>query len=327
MSQKPLVSIIVPVYNDYATIQLCLRTILRQTYPLKEIIVVNDGSTDKTPQVLARLTQSDSTLSVINIKHSGSTVARNIGVNYAHGSIILFGEGDAIYKRNYVENAVNMMEKDTQLGGVCLTGAPWMVKDSFITRSIDVENRIQRKMLEDGTRDVFYAWIFKRKAIEAVGIFDKKLFQAEDKDLFRRVKEAGYRIGLINGVNWRHKRDQNLYTFLKRNYYGGKTRILYLMKHKMYFQFLRSVGFLWFLLICGLTGWFIPQAYWLMLIAVGSLLIYKLVYALRYGWTIVKKKQHLLYLPWFTLLRHTSHAIGTTHGFFKFLLRKMRIRT
>jgi glycosyltransferase involved in cell wall biosynthesis len=279
-----------------------------------------------TPQVIDALSQSTSTLSVVTIKHSGSTVARNIGVNHAQGSIIFFGEGDAIYKSDYVENAVNMMLKDTQLGGVCLTGAPWMVKSSFITRSIDVENRIQRKMLEDGTRDVFYAWIFQRKAIEAVGIFDKKLFQAEDKDLFRRVKEAGYRIGLINGVNWRHKRDQNLWTFLKRNYYGGQTRILYLMKHRMYFHFIRAIGFLWFLLFCGLLGWFIPQAFWLFLIAIGSLLAYKLLYALRYGWYIVKKKQHLLYLPWFTLLRHTSHAIGTTHGFLRFLLRKMRLR-
>jgi GT2 family glycosyltransferase len=181
-------------------------------------------------------------------------------------------------------------------------------------------------MLKDGTRDVFYAWIFQRKAIEAVGIFDKKLFQAEDKDLFRRVKEAGYRIGLINGVNWRHKRDQSLWTFLKRNYYGGKTRILYVMKHKMYFSFFRTVGFLWFLLFCGVIGLFVPTMYWLMLVAIGSLLLYKLIYALRYGWYAVQKKHHLLYLPWFTLVRHTSHAIGTTQAFFRFIFRKMRAK-
>lgn len=324
MDKLPLVSIVVPVYNDERVIEFCLRTLLRQSYSPKSIVIVNDGSTDGTLDIISRVAEGDSTVRFINIKHSGLTKARNIGIKEARGEIIFFGEGDAIYRRDYLTKAVDLMIKNPKIGGVCLTGGPWLVKYNFVTRNIDLENRIQRKMLEECRLEVFYAWVYWKKVLDAVGGFDEGLFQAEDKDLFLRVKKAGYDIGLINGVYWRHLRDQDLVTFMKRNYNGGKSRILYLMKHRRIIEFLRTVGLLWFILISSVFGIIYPQLYLLPLSASCLMFIYKLIYALGFGWSVVRRKVDLFVYPLFVLMRHLSSAVGTTYGLFTFLFGKIR---
>lgn len=323
MSRLPLVSIIVPVHNEEEMIAISLNTLIRQSYQAKEVIIVDDGSTDRTPEILSKMAKGNSMLQVISIGHSGLTVARNTGFRSANGDIVFFGEGDALYKSDYVAKAVELMMKDPKVGGVCLTGAPWIVKSNFVTQSIDVENRIQRRLLVERKLAVFYAWVYWRRVVDAVGGFDEQLFQAEDKDFFLRVRKAGYSIGLINGVYWRHRRDQDLTTFTKRCYRGGKTRILYLIKYRMIVQFLRTVGFLWFVIMATVFGIVFPILYLLVLLALGSLLIYKLTFAIRFGWKVVEKKRYLFSLPLFTLIRHVSTALGTTYGLISFSIRRL----
>ena len=327
MSILPFVSIVVPVFNDEKTIELCLNTLLRQSYPLKEIIVVNDGSTDKTPIILSRLAEENQLLRIIQNKHSGITITRNIGIINAKGDIVFFGEGDAIYKQDYLAKAVEFLVKNPNMGGVCLTGAPWVRKWNLVTHGIDAENRIQRKMLEEGKLKVFYAWVYRKSVLKSVDMFDSRIFQAEDKDLFLRLTKRGYPIGLINGIYWRHIRDQDLPKFIKRNYNGGKTRVLFLIKHRKATDFLRTVGFLWYVLVATVFGLLFPILYTSVLLAVCSLLIYKLIVVLKFGWSVVRRKRDLFFLPLFTLIRHISTAIGTTHGIILFSLGKLRKKT
>lgn len=322
MEKLPLASIIVPVYNAEDTIEACLLTLIRQTYPAKVIIVVDDGSTDDTTNTLSRMAR-DYPLHMFTHEHRGITAARNAGLQYSRGEIVFFGEADAIYNKDYLVKAIELLTSNLGLGGVCLTGAPWITKSTFVTRCVDVENRIQRKLLREEKMEPFYAWVFRKEALEKIGGFDERLHQGEDKDAFIRIKKSGYSIGLVTGINWRHRRDQNLWDFLKRNYWGAKTRILYLIKHRKIREFFRSVGLLWFLILMGIFSLFLPVFIYAAILGFFASFIYRAMLAFKFGRDCVNKKSSLLLIPFFSLLRHLSSAVGYTTGLMVFSVRKV----
>lgn len=85
---KPKVSVIIPVYNTEKYLRECLDSVINQTLKDIEIICVNDGSTDNSINILNEYKQNDSRIKVLNIKNSGPSIARNLGLNIANGSLI-----------------------------------------------------------------------------------------------------------------------------------------------------------------------------------------------------------------------------------------------
>ena len=77
----PEVSIIIPVYNNEQYIEKCIQSVLNQTFENFEVIVINDGSTDKSGEILEKLNREDSRIFLIEQKNQGVAVARNRGMN------------------------------------------------------------------------------------------------------------------------------------------------------------------------------------------------------------------------------------------------------
>lgn len=98
-----LVSIIVPVYNAEQTLNRCVQSILAQTYPYMEIILVNDGSTDKSAQLCDSLSQCDIRIKVLHKPNGGASSARNYGLEYAKGEYISFIDADDWIDKDYLE--------------------------------------------------------------------------------------------------------------------------------------------------------------------------------------------------------------------------------
>ncbi len=96
MSNQPLVSIIVPVYNAESTIGTTLSALTNQTLKSIEIICINDGSTDGTEKILAEAAQNDSRIKVISTPNQGSCKAREEGLTQAAGSYVGFCDADDI---------------------------------------------------------------------------------------------------------------------------------------------------------------------------------------------------------------------------------------
>jgi len=324
LDKLPLVSLIVPVYNDEDTLKESLQSLVNQEYPNKEIIAIDDGSTDQTAKILADMASKSQSIKVFRVDHSGVTKARNFGLKNSKGEIIFYAEGDAIYNQDYVSKAVTELAKNQGMGGVCLTGGLWITRETIVSKFIDVENRIKRKMLEAGKMEPYYAWIFRRQALEEVDGFDERLFQAEDKDIFTRVKRAGYSIGLVTGINWRHKRDQDLWSYMKRAYIGGKSRILYLMKHRKISEFLRNLVFPWFVFACLVIAPLTLLALYPPLFFLAAYFFIKLGLLLHQGWNHVPRRRYLLLLPFFSLLRYIAISLGSTYGLGIVLERKLR---
>lgn len=85
MYQKDMISVIVPVYNAEATLQRCVNSILAQTYRKLEVILVDDGSVDSSPEILSRYACQDNRIVIVTQGNRGQGAARNAGIERATG--------------------------------------------------------------------------------------------------------------------------------------------------------------------------------------------------------------------------------------------------
>lgn len=89
-----LISVIVPVYNVVDYLQRCVDSIRNQTYPNLEIILVDDGSTDKSGALAEKMAMEDRRIRVFHKENGGASSARNLGISMAEGDYIGFVDGD-----------------------------------------------------------------------------------------------------------------------------------------------------------------------------------------------------------------------------------------
>lgn len=97
------VSVIVPTFNRAHLIERSLRSVLDQTVPVAEVIVVDDGSTDATMDVLEAMQRSDSRITILRQERRGAPAARNAGLAAARGSLIAFQDSDDVWEPTFVE--------------------------------------------------------------------------------------------------------------------------------------------------------------------------------------------------------------------------------
>lgn len=107
------ISVIVPVYNVEKWLNMCIDSILAQSYKNLEVILVNDGSTDKSKDICDSYSKKDNRVRVLNIKNSGQSVARNIGLKEAKGDYILFIDSDDyISDKAIIEKFINILDSN-----------------------------------------------------------------------------------------------------------------------------------------------------------------------------------------------------------------------
>ena len=113
MTTKPKISVIIPVYNVEKWLNKCIDSILNQSYENFEIILVNDGSTDKSKDICDKYSKEDNRVKVFDILNSGQSVARNIGLKEAKGDYILFIDSDDyISDKAIIEKFINILDNN-----------------------------------------------------------------------------------------------------------------------------------------------------------------------------------------------------------------------
>ena len=119
---RPLISIIIPVYNAQCYIRRCIESVLSQTYKDIQVILINDGSTDNTLSILEEYSRSDSRIQLINKDNSGVSKTRNIGIDISDGEYIGFVDEHGKYNSWYIgaEPQMRNLPKswDYQLNGL-----------------------------------------------------------------------------------------------------------------------------------------------------------------------------------------------------------------
>ncbi len=112
MENEPLISLIVPVYNVSKYLKQCFESILNQTYNNIEIIAVDDGSTDDSADICDKYAEENDNFIVIHQDNQGLAGARNTGLKYSHGEVIMWVDSDDYVAENFCEEAAQAFEKD-----------------------------------------------------------------------------------------------------------------------------------------------------------------------------------------------------------------------
>ena len=99
---RPLISVIVPLYNADEYLDRCIKSILNQTYQNIELILVNDGSTDYSESICEKYEARDSRITLIQTDNHGNAAARNLGLDNVHGDYVSFVDADDFVESNYI---------------------------------------------------------------------------------------------------------------------------------------------------------------------------------------------------------------------------------
>ncbi|QJE73739.1 glycosyltransferase family 2 protein [Aerophototrophica crusticola] len=116
---SPLVSVIVPAYNAAPTLRETLESALAQTYGNLEIIVVDDGSRDATPDIVRELAARDPRVRLIQQPNGGCPIARNTALNAARGEYVASLDGDDLWQRDKIELQVRSLEEAGPSAALC----------------------------------------------------------------------------------------------------------------------------------------------------------------------------------------------------------------
>ena len=103
---NPMVSVIVPVYNAESTLRRCADSILEQSYPDLELILVDDGSKDASPLICDSYMQKDARVRVIHKPNSGASATRNLGIAEARGHYLQFVDSDDAHLKSSLRNFI-----------------------------------------------------------------------------------------------------------------------------------------------------------------------------------------------------------------------------
>ena len=106
-----LLTVIVPVYNVESYLEKCVDSILAQSYSNLELILIDDGSPDKCPEICDRYEKKDSRVKVIHQKNAGQGAARNRGIDIAKGEYIAFADSDDFLNKNMYSVMIEAMER------------------------------------------------------------------------------------------------------------------------------------------------------------------------------------------------------------------------
>jgi glycosyltransferase involved in cell wall biosynthesis len=108
---KMKLSIIIPVYNEEKDIAECLKSLNEQTFKNFEIIIVDDGSTDRTIEIAKRFN-----VKIIKGMHKGPGYSRNIGAKNAKGEVLIFIDADMTFEKDYLKNLIKPLENKETIG-------------------------------------------------------------------------------------------------------------------------------------------------------------------------------------------------------------------
>ena len=201
----PLVSVIVPTKNSARTIGRSLSSVRGQSYPRIELIVVDGGSTDGTPEIAAKFADK------VTKAGPERSAQRNYGAKISSGAYLLFLDSDMILSPRVIEECVGAAEK----GLDALYIPERIVGSGFWIKVRDFERSFYTGTVIDAVRFV------RRELFEGVGGFDESLTGPEDWDLDRRLRRAGARVGVISSPLYHDEGefDMGRY-FAKKSYYA-----------------------------------------------------------------------------------------------------------
>ncbi len=221
---SPRISVVVCSCNGEATIRRCLDALGRLDYPDYEVIVVDDGSTDRTPEIA-----SEFGVRLIRTENRGLSAARNTGLEAATGEIVAFTDDDAWPDRDWLRYLAHafVTTGHAGIGGPNVPPAGTGLVESAVAHAPGGPIHV---LVSDEVAEHIPGcnMAFRREALEAVGGFDPQFRSAgDDVDICWRLQAAGQTIGFCPAAVVEHRRRPSIRAYLRQQLgYGSAEGLL-----------------------------------------------------------------------------------------------------
>jgi len=183
-STNRAVSVIIPVYNGAAFLGEAIESVLRQTLPVQEILVIDDGSTDGSAEIARRYAG----IRVLSFENAGLSTARNRGIAEATSHWIALLDCDDVWVDDKIERQMAKLAEHPT-ADVCVSGYQ-LLQDGVLGKVMRAPENFG-ELLERGTFSMPSCFVLRRSALLAVGGFDARVTSAEDWDCWLRLKRTG----------------------------------------------------------------------------------------------------------------------------------------
>ncbi|MFH1425962.1 MAG: glycosyltransferase [Candidatus Kerfeldbacteria bacterium] len=296
-------SVVIVAYNEAEDIADCIQSLLEQTLKPDEILLIDDGSTDKTVEIASQYP-----VTIHALERAGRCAARNAGWKKASGDIICFAEADSVFNKKWLEDIVRAFGAGAD--AVIDQRRPFYRKTFF-----------QKCLLADfeirfADYKPFSAWAFRREVLEKTGGYNESLDTSEERELGTRIKKKGYSILLAKKSFQYHKGEAtSLWRYLKRAYqFEKKRKSGYLRLHPTEQAWLQII----LLLVIVVAVAFSFSSVYYLLLLLGLIILAYIALFLKIG--MLEKGFSLIDLPYLfglagmRLLRTLAVALGSAVG-------------
>jgi hypothetical protein len=211
--ERPTVSIITPAYNAEPYLTETVESALGQTFRDFEMLIVDDGSTDRTAAIAAGLCRRDSRIRLLRQPNQGISGARNRALEESRGTVLALLDSDDRWFPTYLEEQLRILNTRPTAGVVSANalnlGGPF---DGQPLRAVPPGiHRISLRSIIEIEDAVCIMSVFRREVCDRIGGFDRTLVSSEDYDFWLRAATAGFDI-LFNAtpLGWYRRRDQSV---------------------------------------------------------------------------------------------------------------------
>lgn len=195
MKFVPKISIIIPVYNAEKYIKECICPVLKQSYKNLEIIIINDGSTDKSFEIVQSF--QDSRIKLLSQKNGGAASARNLGLHHASGELIQFLDSDDILDKDKIKEQITLYNNEKNKDNTLYIGAWNIIKEDKILSPSDNQTSVWHDY--DKPMEILLDFIFNKccmspisylipiSLIHQAGFWDETLSMNDDGKYMARI--------------------------------------------------------------------------------------------------------------------------------------------
>ncbi len=191
----PTVDVIIPVYNGARFIVACIQSVLDQRYPVAQVIVVDDGSTDDTVAQIQPL--ADTRVTLLRQPHTGVSAARNMGIKASQAELVAFVDADDIWHPDKLARQVALFQEKREAEKtlpIIYCGYRHILEDGSDSSEPCFEPHLEGHVFEDLLADNLISGsnstvLVARECLEKTGLYNETLTACEDWDLFLRLSQ------------------------------------------------------------------------------------------------------------------------------------------
>ena len=212
MSEGPLVSAVIPTYNRTSQTEAAVESVLAQTYPNVEVIVVDDGSKDGSGAIVEQFVHQKVSAGhrvfFFAQPNQGASAARNTGIANAHGEYVAFLDSDDVWLPEKVEWQLKALEQFNDQCCACITDARLVDCSGLDRGSFESQGRHYKEPIgieQDATKSLAQSFCFwvssllvRTDTIRQIGGFNQKISFVEDRDIF-------FRLSLVTSIAYVNK--------------------------------------------------------------------------------------------------------------------------